>query len=541
MGLDAVIDITAAERSTVLALLERYLPGTTAWVYGSRVKWTSTPQSDLDLVVFATPEQRPQVGDLREAFEQSNLPFRVDLFVWDDVSEPVRRRIEMEHVTLPRIRHRKHDDRWKEVPLGKLVDIFDGPHATPKKTTTGPVFLGISNLASGRLDLSQREYLSEDDYVRWTRRVTPRTNDIVFSYETRLGEAALIPKGLRACLGRRMGLLRPKAGAIDARFLLYAFLGENFQNTIRTRTVYGSTVDRIPLTDMGEFPIYVPQEIAEQRAIAHTLGILDDKIELNRRMNETLEAMARELFKSWFVDFDPVRAKMAGRDPGLPKHLADLFPDRLVDSPIGVIPRGWELRSLAEVAERLHDPCNPELTPDLPIDHFSIPAFDDGQTPRKEFGKHIRSVKLRVPANAVLLSKLNPEIERVWLADPTSDRQALCSTEFLVLHARSPFKRSFVYCLARSPKFRRAIEGLATGTSKSHQRARANAILSLQVAYPPSATVHAFDKTASGMLDRTLSLRREIDNLVDLRDTLLPKLVSGDVRIRVQQNGALTL
>lgn len=87
---------------------------------------------------------------------------------------------------------------------------FDGPHATPPKTRDGPVLLGISNLASGRLDLRQTEHLSDDDYVRWTRRVTPRPNDIVFSYETRLGEAALIPKGLRACLGRRMGLLRPR-------------------------------------------------------------------------------------------------------------------------------------------------------------------------------------------------------------------------------------------------------------------------------------------------------------------------------------------
>ena len=102
MGVDAAIDITTEERQTVLALLQRHLPGTAAWVYGSRVKWTSRPQSDLDLVVFATPEQRPQVGDLREAFEESNLPFRVDLFVWDDVPKPFRKQIEAEHAVLVR-------------------------------------------------------------------------------------------------------------------------------------------------------------------------------------------------------------------------------------------------------------------------------------------------------------------------------------------------------------------------------------------------------------------------------------------------------
>ena len=100
MGVDAAIDITPEQRQTVLALLQRHLPGTDAWVYGSRAKWTSRPQSDLDLVVFATPDQRRQVGDLREAFEESNLPFRVDLFVWDEVPEVFRRRIEAEHVVL---------------------------------------------------------------------------------------------------------------------------------------------------------------------------------------------------------------------------------------------------------------------------------------------------------------------------------------------------------------------------------------------------------------------------------------------------------
>ena len=100
MGVDPAIDIRTEDLKTVLALLQRHLPDIAAWVYGSRVKWTSTPKSDLDLVVFATPDQRPQVGDLREAFEESNLPFRVDLFVWDDVPESFRSQIQNQHVAL---------------------------------------------------------------------------------------------------------------------------------------------------------------------------------------------------------------------------------------------------------------------------------------------------------------------------------------------------------------------------------------------------------------------------------------------------------
>lgn len=189
---------------------------------------------------------------------------------------------------------------WTCHPLREIAEVFDGPHATPDKTDSGPIFLGISNLARGRLDLSDTEHLSDEDFERWTRRVTPQAGDVVFSYETRLGEAAFIPHGLRCCLGRRMGLLRARCQKVDPRFLLYAYLGPAFQQLLQSRTIHGSTVDRIPLTDMPEFPICIPCDLSEQRAIANILGTLDDKIELNRRMNETLEAIARAIFNRSF-------------------------------------------------------------------------------------------------------------------------------------------------------------------------------------------------------------------------------------------------
>jgi type I restriction enzyme S subunit len=148
---------------------------------------------------------------------------------------------------------------WRVVKVKDLCKgVFDGPHATPKKTETGPVFLGVSNLARGRINLSQAEHLSEEDFRTWTRRVTPQANDVVFAYETRLGEAAIIPAGLRCCLGRRMALMRPDRSKVDARFLLYAFLGPEFQEIIRQRTIHGSTVDRIALIEFPSFAIRVP-------------------------------------------------------------------------------------------------------------------------------------------------------------------------------------------------------------------------------------------------------------------------------------------
>jgi len=190
--------------------------------------------------------------------------------------------------------------------------------------------------------------------------------------------------------------------------------------------------------------------------------------------------MARALFKSWFAAFDPVRAKAQGRDPGLPKDIADLFPARPVESKLGAIPEGSRVGTFGDVVEQLRDQENPLTSPDTLFRHFSIPAFDEGQWPKTEVGESIKSLKSRVAPGVILLSKLNPEIERVWLVDVAATDRAVCSTEFLVLRARVPYERSYVYCLARSPIFRQQIEALVTGTSKSHQRAQVDTILNLR-------------------------------------------------------------
>jgi type I restriction enzyme S subunit len=172
-----------------------------------------------------------------------------------------------------------------------VAEIYDGPHATPKKTEVGPWFLSISSLRDGRLVLKESAHLSEEDYVRWTRRVAPRSGDVLFSYETRLGDAALMPDGLRACLGRRMGLLRPIRAEVNPRFLLYSYLAPAFQREIEKRTVRGATVDRIPLNELGEWPIAVPP-LHEQDAIVEVLGALDDKIDCNETILRTSQMLA---------------------------------------------------------------------------------------------------------------------------------------------------------------------------------------------------------------------------------------------------------
>ena len=329
-------------------------------------------------------------------------------------------------------------------------------------------------------------------------------------------------------------VIRGRPTVTDNDFAYYLTIWDEVREYAIGQMTGTSGRQRVPTDSLGHLIVPIPP-LPEQRAIAHVLGTLDDKIELNRKMNETLEEMARALFKSWFVDFDPVRAKMEGRWrrgeslPGLPADHYDLFPDKLVSSELGEIPEGWAIGNFGDIVAQLRDNENPANSPDTIFSHFSLPAYDASQTPKWELGESIKSAKSRVPQGSVLLSKLNPEIERVWLVDVAADERAVCSTEFLVLEPTPPFQSSYVYCLALSPFFRHQIESLVTGTSKSHQRAPASAILSLEVAMPPTRIIKAFDTTASILLNRSTTLRRESRALAAQRDVLLPKLVSGEV------------
>lgn len=183
-----------------------------------------------------------------------------------------------------------------DMTVGDFGQLFDGPHATPTRIETGPYFLNISSLKEGRLDLEESDHVSEIDFAKWTKRVEPAEGDLLFSYETRLGEAALMPAGIRACLGRRMALIRPDRTVIDPKFLLYFFLSPDFQRTIEQHTIHGATVNRISLSTMSAWPVRIPN-LPEQKAIAEVLGALDDKIAANTKLVATSMRLAEAYFK----------------------------------------------------------------------------------------------------------------------------------------------------------------------------------------------------------------------------------------------------
>ena len=161
----------------------------------------------------------------------------------------------------------KEDGSWNNTTIGSFSEVYDGPHATPKTVDSGPIFLGISSLQNGSINLAETRHVTDEDFVKWTRRVKPQENDIVFSYETKLGQAAIIPHGLSCCLGRRMGLVRVNPELIDPKFFLYEYLSPVFKKFLDSKTVHGATVDRIPLKEFPQFPFNYPSVDIQQRII----------------------------------------------------------------------------------------------------------------------------------------------------------------------------------------------------------------------------------------------------------------------------------
>jgi type I restriction enzyme S subunit len=282
------------------------------------------------------------------------------------------------------------------------------------------------------------------------------------------------------------------------------------------------------------FPI---PPLAEQKAIAAVLGALDDKIELNRRMNATLEAMARALFQSWFVDFDPVRAKSDGGTPvALDPATAALFPDCFNDSEVGRIPKGWAVGAVSDLATLNRGAVIPSDFPTETFDHFSLPAFDNGRTPKAELGSAIMSNKFTVTPNSVLLSRLNPHIPRIWLPDLHDSRRSICSTEFMVACAKPSVSREYLFSLFASSAFASIYGTLVTGTTGSHQRIRPESVLDMKVVIPSPSLMRAFTDITKPMFGRINRNTEQSRTLETLRETLLPKLLSGELSVLKTKN-----
>ena len=400
---------------------------------------------------------------------------------------------------------------WPTTTIRKVAKVFDGPYFTPKKTDNGPIFLGISSLSMGRLDIAKSAHLSEEDFIKWTKRVTPQKDDVVFSYETRIGEVAIIPERLRCCLGRRLGLVRPDKSKLNPRFFLYQYISPQFQALLRSRTVPGSTVDRIMLKEFPDFPIKLPP-LDIQDSIAHILGTFDEKIDLNRRMNQTLESMARSIFKSWFVDFDGCT--------------------EFQDSELGKIPKGWEVRPLSELCKKSQygytasaneDEIGPKFLRIKDINKFdwiewtTVPYCDIKQKDKEKYKLYpgdIVVARMADPGHAALIEE---HVDSVF------------ASYLIRFRPLADYHERYLQYWFRSDFYWNLITGRQTGSTRANINAKV--LGSFPVLVPHIDEVKSFKIMIDPIRERVVANVNESNTLAKLRDTLLPKLISGELLV----------
>jgi type I restriction enzyme S subunit len=352
--------------------------------------------------------------------------------------------------------------------------------------------------------------------------------DVVFTSKGTVGRFGLVRDGTpefvyspQLCYWRSGDVSR-----IHPRWLYYWMNGREF--FLQFKGVAGQTdmAEYVNLRDQRAMKITLPP-LAEQKAIAAVLGALDDKIELNRRMNATLEAMVRALFKSWFVDFDPVRAKLDGRTPAaLDPAIADLFPASFQDSTLGHIPKGWTAGKLGDIGTNSRRSIKPgdiaPHTPYIALEHMprrciALGDWDDSAD--------VASGKSAFKKGEILFGKLRPYFHKVGVAL----FDGVCSTDILVLAPKSPEWFGFLLGHASSDELIQFTDLASTGTKMP--RTNWSDISSFKVALPPKPIAAAFTRNIQPMVDRIHANLHQSRTLATLRDTLLPKLLSGEISI----------
>ena len=410
------------------------------------------------------------------------------------------------------------------------VSLIDCDHRTPAAAGEGFPYIAIPQLKDGHVDLNGVRRIAAADYVEWTKKLKPCANDVIVVRRCNSGDSALVPVGLDCAIGQNLVVLRSNGAAIEPTFLRWLVRGPDWWDQVAKFINVGAVFDSLRCRDIPNFELTVPP-MSDQRAIAALLNDIDARITLLRETNATLESIAQTLFKSWFVDFDPVRAKQQGLAPaGMDEATAALFPDSFEESALRLIPKGWRPGTVGDFVHMHRGSVNPGSRDDTMFEHFSLPAFDAGQTPIRELGTEIKSNKTPVPRDAVLLSKLNPHIPRVWLPVDVGPH-AVCSTEFLVFLPTAGASREFAYCSFVAAPFQERLRQLVTGTSNSHQRVKPDGVLSLSAVVPAGEVLDAFTFVVRPLFQRIGHSRRQAQTLATLRDTLLPRLISGRLRL----------
>ncbi|EJQ6451160.1 restriction endonuclease subunit S [Escherichia coli] len=444
-------------------------------------------------------------------------------------------------------------NKWPEFRLDEITTlIVDCPHSTPEWTDSGVIVLRSNNIRNGALDLATPSFTTEEGYLERIKRAIPSEEDIVLTREAPMGEVCIIPKGIKCCLGQRMVLIRADKSQVIPEYLLYVMQSSYIQHQISWNEGTGTTVSNIRIPNIKALKIPLPK-ITIQRTIVSNLLVIDKKIAINTGINQTLEQMSQTLFKSWFVDFDPVvdnaldagnpipealqsRAELRQKVRNstdfkpLPAEIRSLFPSEFEETELGWVPKGWTLKSVAKSIN-----INPSIK--LPknkiakyVDMKSLPTqgYSISDIIEKPY-----SGGAKFQNNDTLFARITPCLEngKTGFVDFLDEKEtAFGSTEFIVMRGTPQVHYLYVSCLARESNFRlHAIQNMVG--SSGRQRVQNSCFDSFYIAIPTPAVMSLFSGKVSSYFDKMYFCNLENKSLTTLRDTLLPKLISGELSL----------
>ena len=530
------VDLRPDHWAIVRRALRCHVPDREVLAFGSRATWTAKDYSDLDLAVMGEePLSLRTVSALDEALGESDLPFKVDVVDWARIDDGFRSIIRRGGVVVQAAEGTPTGigpAQQSSTANGKSLD------ASSQLSVHAEIVMGQSPPGNKSNNIGEGIPLLNGPTEFGSHHPEPT------QYTTDVRKAAC-PGDLLFCvrgsttgrmnwadqdyaIGRGIAAIRHKRGRQYQPFVR-AVIEYSLPSLLKQAT--GSTFPNVSARQLAGVS-WPPLELPEQRAIAHVLGTLDDKIELNRRMNETLEAMARALFKSWFVDFDPVRAKMEGRDTGLPQDIADLFPDRLVDSEMGEIPEGWAVGHLADAIELLSGG-----TPRTTVAEYwngGIPWYTPRDAPNQsdmfvlDTQRTITQVGVDNSATKVLPSRTTVISARGTVGRLACLGRAMAMNQTCYgIRGAGGYSDFFVYWLVRN-----AVEDLRSRTHGTvFDTITRQTFTFIDWQLPPRDVAGAFEAAVKATMERVLSNLHESRILAALRDTLLPKLISGEIRV----------
>ena len=411
------------------------------------------------------------------------------------------------------------------------VTLIDCDHRTPPAAAAGYPYVAIPQVRGGRLDLKDVRRITPEHYEDWTRKARPAADDVVLSRRCNPGETAWVPPGLEFALGQNLVLLRADGAEVHPPFLRWLARSAHWWEQVEKFMNVGAVFDSLRCADVPRFELPVPP-LPSQRAIDEILGALDDKIDLNRRMSETLEVMARALFKSWFVDFDPVQAKAEGSDPGLSRQVGDLFPISFEHSDVGRIPKGWTLGSILTQATLMsggtpktdrEDYWNGDVrwASAKDVSQCSDSFLLETERTITRAGLSESATQL-IPAFATVVVARGATTGRMVLFGREMAMNQTCYA--LVSTGGTPFA---LHCLLQN-----AMGSLVHASHGSvFDTITTSTFKASRVLLAPLKTLAAFETVVSPLFLKIREHSLESRSLAALRDTLLPKLISGELRI----------